>query len=115
MTEFEPTSDFEPYHNDVIRFVLDLWERVKCEIDLLKQTIDGTETDIQPETLPDELLNVIETSIDTSSSFQAKEKVQTHLSAVDQTSYEDMDTASKFGVIYFILKNYFHFGRVEYE
>ena len=114
LTGFQPTPEFQDYHVDVLNFMVDLGNQIKDEIDTLKQVAADTEANAEIQTVPDIILDNLADSIEASSSSQTEAQVRARLSALGPVTYKGMDIPSKFGVIYFFVKNYFHFGRTEY-
>lgn len=112
LLNYPAPPEFQGYHNDVLNFIRALGDQLKYEVDALEQIAVKDNAEVQ--TLPDMFLDNLANAIDASSSFQAEEKIRIYLSTVSQIPYEDMNIANKFEVIYFVLKNYFHFGRIEY-
>lgn len=114
LTGFQSPPEFQDYHAVVLNFIVELGDQLKREVDTLKQMVANAQADVEIQTVPDMIVDNLADSIEASSSSQTEEQVRVHLSAPDPVAYEDMDIPSKFGVIYFVVKNYFHFGRTEY-
>jgi hypothetical protein len=111
LIRFQAPSEFQGYHRDILKFIGELGEQLSCELDALKQIVANPEASVDIQTLPDMILNNLDDSINARSYFQTEEEIQAYLSTTDQPVYEKMDIPSKFNFIYFLVKNYFHFGR----
>ena len=113
LREFQPASEFEVFHNDIIDFFDDLFTQVRREIELLKQMATGV-ADEGGEVLADQALESVVRLVENASSPRKEDEIQERLSRENEFDYEAMDMPDKFGLIYFIAKNYAHFGRADY-
>ncbi|MCB8982153.1 MAG: ATP-binding protein [Ardenticatenaceae bacterium] len=111
--EFQPASEFEAFHIDIINFFDDLFTQVRHEIELLKQMATG-KADDGGEVLADQALESVVKLVENISSSRKEDEIQERLSRENEFDYEAMDVPDKFGLIYFIAKNYAHFSRTDY-
>jgi hypothetical protein len=113
LREFQPASEFQVFHGDITDFFDDLFTQVRREIGLLKQMAKG-ETDEGGEVLADQALESVVKLVENVSSSRKENEIQERLSRENEFNYEAMDMPDKFGLIYFIAKNYAHFGHADY-
>ncbi|MCB0214287.1 MAG: hypothetical protein KDJ52_33420, partial [Anaerolineae bacterium] len=113
LREFQPTSEFEAFHEIIIDFFNDLFAQVRHEIEPLKQMATG-KADEGGEVLADQALENVVKLVENVSSSRKEDEIRERLSRENEFDYEAMDMPNKFGLIYFIAKNYTHFGRADY-
>lgn len=113
LRKFQPASEFEAFHSDITDFFDVLFTQVRHEIELLKQIAKG-ETDESEEVLADQALKSVVELVENISSCRKEDEIQERLSQENASNYEAMDMSYKFGLIYFIAKNYAHFCRANY-
>ena len=115
LVSYEPEPAFEAFHTDILHFVGEIRNQIELEIAALHQVVSDEGATVGIKTLPDLVLDQIADQAEAGSSFLTEEKVRARLAVQEALNYEDLDIPTTFGVIYFVLKNYFHFGRVEYQ
>lgn len=113
LREFQPASKFQGFHNDIIGFFDDLFAQVRHEVEVLKKIAEGG-PDESGEVLADKALESVLNLVENVSSFRKEDEIREHLSRESEFDFAAMDMPNKFGLIYFVAKNYAHFCRADY-
>lgn len=113
LRDFQPAPEFQDLHNDIVDFVRSLFAQVKYEIETLKDVGDEGMAE-SVESLADHALKSAVNLVENVSSPRKDDEIRARLSEDDQLSFDAMNIPNKFGLIYFVAKNYAHFGRADY-